>query len=223
MNKLSFISSNNRSSPSALLYTPFYPGTCVEADSSRSITAYLNPRDFPSSLNFFLTLNMMFILSVPSLEQNFVPDFNLYSIRDPLMASELRRNAEDPRISSFDVDLKSQRILLHFSDFVNISTFSISEFSLISVQNSTSVTLVSSWLMAAESGSSFVRTICIRISDMDFEAMTNYSVCTTSADDCGSYFPATLVSSFNGFPLLNVTDQLPLPVSYNYMRLVLFS
>ena len=192
MNKLKL---RNGSDVTSASFTPRYPGTCNTSRDSTTVRASLDPRDYSSALQFFLSLNTNYIQSIPSLEQEFVPGYDLLPIEEPIGAEVFIRNSERLYLSSFDVNLRLNQVILHFTGFVDANTLITSLFTLRSVRTSNSVNLASSSLRVQ---SNYARSICISLTTDILIEMMNKSICTTSAIDCASSFPSNLVHSIDG-------------------------
>lgn len=209
LDKLIIVSSDNDSSPS---YQPLYPGLCQDMNNSNVVVAYLDPRDFRPSLNLFRVVNTVNILTLPGMEFDFIPLVDLMPISIPLRASELTLNLE-PRMDSFDIDYNTNRIILHFTDYMDLSTFQPSQFYPINPLNGQfyqfNMTTVS--LSSVENP---LRTICFFIGTEDVAILQG--ICS-SADACGGYFSSRLVSSHTGIPVQTVSSSLPLPVSSPFL------
>ena len=216
-NKLLLASSNNTSDDPFFTYQPLYPGLCQSTNISNIILAYLDPRDYRPTLGFFGSINSLNLLSVPGMELEFLPLVPLLPIRTPIRAGELTLNLE-PRVVSFDIDHNTNRVLLHFTDYMNVSTFDPTELILTNPENATSFALNSSSVPMAVNDPT-VRTICITLSDEDMASLWVLSICTTVPDECACYFSSNLIASHNNVPVQEVSSSLPLPVSVATMEL----
>lgn len=209
--KLKIANTDNTSSELYTEFQPLYPGLCQDTTESNGVVAYLDPRDFRLSLNLFMRVDTINLLSVPSMEIDFLPFISLLPITESLRASSLILNLE-PRINSFDVDFNTNRVILHFTDYMDISTFASQQLVLVNPSGNDARTLTP---MSRPVGiaDDHVRTVCVTLSDEDLAALNESSICTTIPNNCSCYFSSSLVSSFSGVPVEGVLSSLPLPVS----------
>jgi len=209
--KLILVNTLSTSSEPSNRYQPLYPGLCLDTRSSNNIVAYLDPRDFRLSLNFFMTVDTINLMSVSGQEVNFLPYDSLFPLVEPLGARALQLNS-DPRAFSFDIDFNRGRLLLHFSDYMDLSSLNASQLVLVDVVSGATHTLNTNSRPNRVRDEDHVRTICITMSVEDVEALHAGSICTTVADNCACYFSSSLVSSFSGVPVQDTPPSLPLPV-----------
>ncbi len=209
--KLIISNSDNTSLPTYDSYQPLYPGLCWDTYNSYTVMAFLDPRDFRPSLEFFGNIDNLFFQPVPGMEINFLPRVSLLPFEDPLQASALTLNL-NPRMESFDVDFNTNRILFHFTDYVDLLTFESIALTLTDPTNSTSYQL-SNYSVPEMFEDNFVRTICILIDEADLAILESLYICTSIPERCACYFTSALVSSHSGIRIQNVQQMLPLPVS----------
>lgn len=192
-------------------FQPLYPGLCQDTNNSNTVVAFLDPRDFRLSLNFFTSIDMLRLVTVPGMEIDFIPLVSLLPITNPMTASALIHNSA-PRLFSFDVDFNAMRVLLHFTDYMNISSFESQQ--LVLVNRDTGVTRPLSFTSRPMNiSNNHVRTICVTLDNQDAAALTADLICNTTPENCACYFTSNLVSSFSGVPVQAVARNLPLPVS----------
>lgn len=209
--KLTIVNSANTSSNSYSMYQPLYPGLCRDTVDSNIVIAYLDPRDFRLSLNFFSNVNTVNLISVSDLEIDFLPFVSLYPITDAIVASSLVLN-RDVRMFSFDVDWNSNRVILHFSDYMDFSSFESDQLVLIDPVSGSTHTL-SGNSIPVWSADNIVRTICVTLSVEDIVGLIDDSICTTFPENCACYFSSDLASSHSSVPVQAVPPSLPLLVS----------
>lgn len=180
--------------------------------------AFLDPRDFRPTLRFFRSVNSLNLLSVPDMELDFLPLVPLLPIREPLQATTLTLN-QQPRMESFDVDYNTNRVLLHFTDYMNLATFDPTQLVLTNPRNGI-VHVLSNNSIPSDFDDQLVRTICITLNSADVETLQNMSICSTMPDECACYFSTVLVMSHSNVSVLGVPSTLPLPVSNYIVRIV---
>ena len=209
--KLQLANSANSSDIFFTTYQPLYPGICRATNDSSMVLAYLDPRDFRPTLSFFTSIDSVNLLSVPDMELSFLPLVPLLPIRDPLGASGLTLNLE-PRMESFDVDHNTNRVILHFTDYVDLATFEPSLLVLTDPLSGNALSL-SADSAARGLGDDIVRTVCVTLEDDDLEALQNLSICSTIPDNCACYFSSGLIATHSNVSVLGIPSSLPLPVS----------
>lgn len=211
LDKLKIANTYNMSSEVYAEYQPLYPGLCRDVNDSHEIVAFLDPRDYRLSLDFFMRVETINLLSVPGLEIDFIPFIALLPITNPMRASTLVLNM-NPAAISFDVDFNANRVVLHFSDYMDITTFQSQELVIVDTYTNNEQTLTP----LSRPGpvlDNHVRTICVMLSAEDVAALIENSICNTVPENCSCYFSSELVSSFSGVPVEAVSVSLPLPVS----------
>lgn len=209
--KLLLANSNDTSDPLFLTYQPLYAGLCEATNASNVVLAYLDRRDYRPTLDFYASVDSVNLLSVPSMELDFLPLVPLLPIRTPIGASELMLNLE-PRVESFDVDYNTNRVLVHFTDYMDAFTFDPTELILINPENGTRLAL-SNESIPVGLDDQLVRTICITLDSEDIAFLEAMSICSTVPDNCACYFSSRLVASHSGVTVQEVPLSLPLPVS----------
>lgn len=169
MNKLWLANSENTSDSLFTTYRPLYSGLCIATDDPYVIGAYLDPRDFRPSLDYVGRLATLYILSVPDQEVNFLPDSSLLPIQNPLQASALTLNS-DPIVEYFDVDFNTNRVILHFTDYMDVSTLQSDQLTLVNTESGLMLTLD---LTSEPVGliDQIVRTACITISSDEADTL----------------------------------------------------
>lgn len=158
-----------------------------------------------------MSIDSVNLLSVPGMELDFLPLVPLLPIRTPIGARDLTLNLE-PRMESFDVDHNTNRVLLHFTDYVDVFTFDPTELILINPENGTILGL-SNDSIPVGLDDQLVRTICISLGSDDIAFLQAMSVCSTVPDNCACYFSSRLIASHSGVSVSEVPSSLPLPVS----------
>lgn len=193
-------------------YQPLYPGICQTTDVSSVVMAILDPRDFRPTLEFFSSIQTLNILSVPRMELYFLPLIPLLPIRSPLRASELVHNPQ-PRMLSFDVDYNTSQVVLHFNDYMDVSSLQPTQLTLIDPVSGNRLTLGVNTVASVGLDDQLVRTICVTVDSESVASLWSMSICTNMADTCACYFTPDLVTSHSRVPVQGVPDSLPLPVS----------
>jgi hypothetical protein len=209
--KLLLVSSNDTSDDTYFTYQPLYPGLCLPTNASNVVRAYLDPRDYRPTLSFFETIDSINLLSVTGMELGFLPLVPLLPILVPIGASALTLHFE-PRVESFDVDFNTDRLLLHFTDYMDVITLDPTELTLTNPGNGSRLTL-SPNSSIVELNDQLVRTVCIILSDEDVASLWAMSICTTTPDECACYFSSSLIATHSNVSVLEVTSSLPLPVN----------
>lgn len=209
--KLLFANSNDTSDDSLVTYQPLYPGICRYSNASNVLLAYLDPRDFRPTLSFFTSIDSVNLLSGAGMELEFLPLVPLLPIRQPLGATSLALHLA-PVVESFDVDYNTNRVLLHFTDYMDAFTFEPTQLTLTNPENGTSLAL-SNVSIPVGLDDQFVRTICITLDSEDIDSLLALSICSTIPNECACYFSSSLVTSHSNVSVLGVPSALPLPVS----------
>ena len=212
LNKLFLASNTNTSDQSFTLYQPLYPGLCQATNVSNIILAYLDPRDFRPTLAFFEAVETLNILSVPNMELEFLPLLPLLPILEPLRASALQPHLE-PRMESFDIDHNTNRVILHFTDYMDLDTLNASELVLTDPASGNMLFINASFV---EADDVLVRTVCITLDNEYLYALQALSICSTIPDNCACFFSSDLISTHRNIPVQEVLATLPLPVSLAY-------
>ena len=218
MNKLWLANGDNTSDPLFTTFRPLHPGLCVATDNPYVVDVYLDRRDYRSSLDYVGSLATLYILSIPDQEVNFLPGTSLLPIRNPLWASGLTLNSE-PRMESFDVDFNTNRVILHFTDYMDISTLQSNQLTLVNPESGLMLTLEST-SVPVNPTDQIVRTACITISSAEVDTLQ--TICT-SHSNCSCYFSSALVSSHSGESIIAVEAGSPLPVSVLFVMLYLIT
>ena len=209
--KLILFNGESTISPTFTSYQPLYPGLCQDTVDSYQVIGFMDPRDFRPSLPFFNNIDGLFIQLVPGMEIDFLPRVSLFPINGSLPASELRFNL-DISVESFDVDWNANRVVLHFTDYVDLLSFDSMELTLTDPVNGNSYTL-SNYSMPEMPGDNLIRTVCVVLGERDLERLRNESICSTIPESCACYFTSSLVSSHSNISVQEVSRLLPLPVS----------
>lgn len=208
MNKLWLANSDNTSDPLFTTYRPLYTGRCVANDDPYVVDAYLDTRDFRPSLDYVGRLATLYILSVPDQEVDFLPDTSLLPIPNPLQASGLTLNT-DPIVEHVDVDFNTNRVLLHFTDYMDVSTLQSDQLTLLNTDTGLMLTLDVTSVPVGLTDL-IVRTVCITLSSEETDSLQ--AICT-SHSTCSCYFSSALISSHNGVAVTAVQPASPLTVS----------
>ena len=213
-NKLFLASNANTSDESLTLYQPLYPGLCQATNVSNIILAYLDPRDFRPTLAFFEAVETLNVLSVPDMELGFLPLLPLLPIQEPLGASALQPHLE-PRMESFDVDHNTNRLILHFTDYMDLDTLNPSEL-VLTDPVSGNMLLINASSVEVRADDVLVRTVCITLDSEHLDALQTLSICSTIPDNCACFFSSDLIATHRNISVQEVLATLPLPVSLAY-------
>ena len=207
----------NTSSENYTEYQPVYPGFCPDVNESTNVVAYLDPRDFTLSLPFFMSAETLFLLPTPGRDLDFIPFMSLLPFTDPLQVGRLVLNM-DPRLISFDVDRSRNRVLLHFTDYMDINTVRPEELTFVDpFDTNRTYSLTGGSVDPVNVDSDHVRTVCLSLSAEDSERLQFFSICSTVAESCACFFEGSLVSSFSGVPVQSIPSHVPFTVSVIHM------
>lgn len=179
--------------------------------------ADLDPRDFVEALErgIFLSLSSTFLTTVAGSEMGFLPSVDVQPIRSQLQAVTFVENTDTPSLFAFDIDLESERMYLHFTDVMDMSSFRSTEFTLHNTIEETSYTL-SQDSRPEGVEENLVKTICVTLDDTrDLPRLTEMSICVGEFLGCSCSFSSQLALSYNNIFVQDVSPENPLRVSYN--------
>ena len=216
MDKIVFYSDASMTTGSTTRYMPSRPGTCEFGSSASSfLTGTMDIEDYTNALSFVLltSASNSFIATEGSSPVSLVPGVVVNPISSPLPVTTFVSLTTQPSLVSFDFDMNSDQLLLHFSALMDTNTMNIPQLML-----SAGPDTESSPLSLASSLSSSVRyatTVCISVSAGDRTVLQQRGICTDTSN-CFCHFSSGLISDHVGNTVVGIGPAGPLQVSPDY-------
>lgn len=166
--KLTFVASATSTGQTG--FTPMYSGLCDFSSQSRdTLIGTMDVRDFAQALQFQILTSAestnIFIRGQSSV--SLIPGVSVSSMSSPMGVAVFSRFTSRPSLISFDVDLSTNRLLLHFDGLMDTFSVDIARLTLSSSTTRTDANSVTLTGRPSLSQDPHITTLCITLSAAD--------------------------------------------------------
>lgn len=191
-------------------FTPSDPGVCdLSLDANRTLTGTMNVADYASGLAFmhFTSRINSYITIRGSSPVNLLPGVTVNPVPDPLIPSSFVLNPVQPSLISFDIDWRTNTLLLHFDALMDLQSVNPAEmFMLTNGSSSVGITI-------STTGPRYITTLCVPLSETDQDAIEGSSICE-SVSSCFCHFTTNFITDYNANLVAAIPAGQPLQVFY---------
>ncbi len=202
LDKLTFVSES-----ASTTFSPTFPGTCEFPDSGSGniINGTLHIVDFAAALEQLILISgsASSIIVTGESARKFLPDLQVTEISSPQAPATFQAHRVPPLLTSFDLDLAANKVLLHFNSLVNAGTIRISRF--IMLLGASPLSTVLSADLPTETN--YVTTLCIPLTDSERALLLQ-------CQNCSCFFSSDFISDYRGNFIIPILQSSPLQVSY---------
>lgn len=183
-------------------FRPRYPGVCDFSSQSRNIlVGSMDIRDYVDLFQFQTLLTSVqdsYIATRTGSPVSLIPGVSVTPITAPLQAGNYIPFTGSFAIASFDIDLSTNMMLLHFNGLVAITTLNITQITLSESGRPVTNSISLSDDSAAMQGQ-LATTICILLSAADLTQLTERGICQ-NASTCYGSFSAGFIQGYTAIP-----------------------
>ena len=110
-------------------FTPEFPGMCEHSDSASTVLmGTMDIRDYVNAISFLLlSSETSSYMIIDSARVSLLPGVIVEPISRPIQAATFTVSTDSPALVSFDLDLTTNDLLLHFNALMDTGTVMISQ------------------------------------------------------------------------------------------------